>query len=122
FRGHQALAGMYMLRGDLPQAETELRKMLQDYPPGYHSPDGSVVTADDYRKTELMLGNVLDRQALKRGTDPGAFAAAIQHYQKMDKAYANDKEVPAALGHVYLWAGERAANKTDNDEAYANAL
>src|SRR5262249_39694187 len=122
FRGHQALAGMYMLRGDLPQAETQLRKMLQDYPVGYHSPDGTIVTADDVRKTELMLGNVLDREALKRVGEASAFAASIQHYQKMEKSYPNDKEVPAALGHVYLWSGERAANKNDKDEAYASAL
>ena len=100
-----------------------LRKMLHEYPVGYREPDGTEVTAEDYRRTEMMLGNVLDRQALKRGRRARRVRRGHPALrQGLEKKYPNDKEVPAALGHVYLWSGERAANATDKDEAYAGAL
>jgi cellulose synthase/poly-beta-1,6-N-acetylglucosamine synthase-like glycosyltransferase/Flp pilus assembly protein TadD len=128
FKGRQALAGMYLLKGELPEAETLLRKMLAENPVGFRNPDGYVVTAEDYRKTELMLGNALERLALSRADRQDTFGAAIKFYQDLDRRYKtdpkykDDPEVPARLGHVYLWSAARATNPTDTEEAYGNAL
>jgi cellulose synthase/poly-beta-1,6-N-acetylglucosamine synthase-like glycosyltransferase/tetratricopeptide (TPR) repeat protein len=123
FKGRRALAGLYMLRGDLTAAENELRRILRENKPKYTNADGYVVTEADYRQVEMMLGNVLDRLALRReDARSDAFGAAMAHYQELDKKYPNDPEVETALGNVFLWSAERTANKTDREEAYANAL
>jgi tetratricopeptide (TPR) repeat protein len=123
FKGRRALAGLYMLRGDLTAADNELRRILRENKPGFKNADGYEVTAADYRQVEMMLGNVLDRLALRQeDARSDAFGAAISHYQALDKKYPNDPEVQTALGNVFLWSAERSANKTDRDEAYANAL
>jgi cellulose synthase/poly-beta-1,6-N-acetylglucosamine synthase-like glycosyltransferase/tetratricopeptide (TPR) repeat protein len=123
FKGREALAGSYMLRGNLLAAEAELRRILKENPANSRNQDGYVVTTDDYKRVELMLGNVLHRTAVKRGNDrSNSFGEAIKYYQDLDKKYRNDTEIPALLGHVYLWSAERADNKTDKEEAYANAL
>jgi cellulose synthase/poly-beta-1,6-N-acetylglucosamine synthase-like glycosyltransferase/tetratricopeptide (TPR) repeat protein len=123
FKARRALAGMYMLRGDLPAAENELRKLIKENPVGYKAEDGVIVKPEDFYEVELMLGNVLDRLAVRLGNDrPDAFAIAIEYYKTLDKKYPNDPKIPAILGNVYLWAGERAVNQPEKDEAYTNAL
>jgi cellulose synthase/poly-beta-1,6-N-acetylglucosamine synthase-like glycosyltransferase/thioredoxin-like negative regulator of GroEL len=123
FKARRALAGEYMRTGDLPAAEGELRRIIKENPVGYKGQDDYVVTPKDFREVELMLGNVLDRLAVRRGNDRAdAFAVAIDYYKTLDKKYPNDAEVAARLGHIYLWAGERAVSQADKDEAYTNAL
>jgi cellulose synthase/poly-beta-1,6-N-acetylglucosamine synthase-like glycosyltransferase/tetratricopeptide (TPR) repeat protein len=126
FKARRALAGLYMSRGDLAAAEAELRRILAENKEGYKTADGYVVTQKDYKEVELMLGNTLDRIALRRDDNRAeAFGAAIAHYQALLRKYANDPgvaEIVTDLGNVFLWSAERAANKTDRDEAYAAAL
>ena len=123
YKGRKALAGTYMLKGNLPAAETELRRILQDNRVGTKTPDGYEIAAKDYKEVELMLGNVLHRLAVRPGNDrQQAFRTAIEYYRELDQKYPNDPEIPALIGHVYLWSAERADNKTDKEEAYASAL
>lgn len=123
FKGRKALAGTYMLRGDLPAAEVELRRMLKENPAGSGAPGGYVVTEKDYKEIELMLGNVLHRLAVRTGGDRAqGFRAAIEWYRGLDQKYPNDDQIPALIGHVYLWSAERTDNRTDKEEAYASAL
>jgi cellulose synthase/poly-beta-1,6-N-acetylglucosamine synthase-like glycosyltransferase/tetratricopeptide (TPR) repeat protein len=123
FKARRALAGLYMSRGDLAAAEAELKRILAENKPDYKTADGYVVTKEDYKQIELMLGNTLDRIALRREDNRAeAFGAAIAHYQALLRKYPNDPAVGTDLGNVFLWSAERAANKTDKDEAYVAAL
>lgn len=123
FRGRETLAGVHMKHGRLAEAAAELTKAKTDYPTGYRNPDGSVVSADDSRRIDMMLGNVLGLQALKnRGDREQAFRTAITHYQSLDKKYPNDKEIETAIGNLYLWSAERAVTPAERDEAYTAAL
>src|SRR5688572_14128716 len=112
-----------MKRGDWMGAEAELRKARDEFPAGYRNPDGYVVTADDAKRAELLLGTAMGLQALRRSAErPDAFGPVIAHYQGLEKKYPADREVAVGLGNVYLWAGERSDNKVDRAEAYASAL
>ncbi|HJZ92117.1 MAG TPA: glycosyltransferase [Gemmataceae bacterium] len=124
FRGKETLAGVYVREGNLTRAEEQLRDLLQNYPVGYRNPDGHVVAAEDYRRAEMLLGTVLGLAALKTdaATKADAFTRAIAHYEQLDRRYPTDKEVPTALGNVFLWAAERATAQADKDEAYSAAL
>jgi cellulose synthase/poly-beta-1,6-N-acetylglucosamine synthase-like glycosyltransferase/thioredoxin-like negative regulator of GroEL len=123
FRGQETLAGLYMRRGDMDSAIDTLRKMLNEYPVGFRNQDTTVVSPEDYKRIELMLGTALTLNAVKKGgAGTNAFGAAITHYQILDRKYPNDKEIPTALGNAYLWSAGRATNPTDRNEAYASAL
>lgn len=123
FKGRRALAGLYLQKGNLAAAEAELRRILQENKPGFQGADGAKVTEKEYREVEMMLGNALDRIALRReGGQTPAFGNAIGHYQELLKKYPNDPEVEVALGNVLLWSAERTEDKTNRQEAYATAL
>ena len=126
FHSKEILAGLYMQRGDVPNlqaAEKVLRQMLREYPVGYRNPDGTVVEAKDYKRIKMMLGSTLTSLAIKRGgAGTDTFAQAISHYHALDRKYPNDSEIMAGLGFAYLWSAGRAANQTDKDEAYNQAL
>ena len=123
FAGKRTLAGVYMKQGELQKAEEELRRMLREYPVGYRNTDGHIVSPDDYREIEMMLGNALTSLAVRRaGETADPFGVAISHWLALDRKYPNDKEIPTALGNAYLWSAGQATNRTDKDAAYTNAL
>ncbi|MBO0698571.1 MAG: glycosyltransferase, partial [Zavarzinella sp.] len=123
FRARQTKASSLMRRGDWTGAEAELRKAAAEFPAGFRNPDGYVVTADDVRRTELLLGTALGLEALQHQPDrPDAFPAAIAHYQGLQKKYPSDPEVTVALGNMYLWSAERTGDPAGRQEEYATAL
>jgi len=122
FLSRRTLAGVHMKKIDTKEAEEELRDMLQKFPVNTKNSDGTSVTPEQYRQLESMLGTTLTLKALRRQGPNLAFDEAIVWYQNLDRKYPNDREIPALLGHVFLWTAERQPTRTEKQEAYASAV
>jgi cellulose synthase/poly-beta-1,6-N-acetylglucosamine synthase-like glycosyltransferase/Tfp pilus assembly protein PilF/protein involved in temperature-dependent protein secretion len=123
FNAKMALSGILMTERDYPAAENELRKLLQKYRVGSPHPDGKLVTAQEYKKAEIMLGSVLTSIAIKRSGDTiDPIGVAVSYWQSLDRRHPNDSEVLTGIGNTYLWSVSPTSTKTDKDAAYTNAL
>jgi cellulose synthase/poly-beta-1,6-N-acetylglucosamine synthase-like glycosyltransferase/thioredoxin-like negative regulator of GroEL len=119
FRGKETLASVHLRRGELKSAKTELGNILNMFAVGSKAEDGTLVSAKDYRRVEMMLGNVLGLMALKDGnvSPRGAFAEAFDYYENLNKKYPEDREVPTAQANLLLWSAERTRSPADYLEA-----
>ncbi|HKB06006.1 MAG TPA: tetratricopeptide repeat protein, partial [Gemmataceae bacterium] len=123
FRARQVRVGGLIRRGDWGAAAAELRKTANEFSAGSKNPDGTVVTGDDVKRTELLLGTVLGLQGLKqRDAGPDAFAPAIVHYEGLQQRDPDDPDVAVALGNVHLWSAERVEDLARRRDHYATAL
>ncbi len=121
FKASEILAGLYFKGKKLRQVEVELRSNLAKFRPGHKNEDNTIVTADDLRRINLMLGKALTVIALQTSADSGqktSFTAAIEHYESAVKNYPADKQFPANLAYTLLFAADRTKDPKD----YAAAL
>ena len=121
FKARETLASQYFKRDDLRKVEIELRSILTTYKSGHKNEDGSVVTSEDLRKIELMLGKALTVIGLRTGADSGqksSFLPAIEHYEAAVRRYPADRQFPSYLAHTQLFAADRTKDAKD----YAIAL
>ena len=121
FRADETLAGQYFKAGDLRNTELKLRSIIANYPAGHKNQDGSVVTADDVRRMNLLLGKALTVIATKASPESGdktAFAPAIDHFKATAAKYPTDPQFLANYAFTLLFAADRSKDAKD----YAVAL
>lgn len=118
-KGKQLLIGVMMDKNELGKALIEARSLTTSFVVNQRNADGTVVSEQDARQNEMLLGTVLTKIALNASPEAsrGAFTAAYEHYEKMDKKYPNNPEVVGAMAFVRLWSAERTKGVADFGEA-----
>jgi cellulose synthase/poly-beta-1,6-N-acetylglucosamine synthase-like glycosyltransferase len=119
FKAKETLAYLYMKRGDVKRAETELKSLITTYPIGFKSDDGTAVSPADILRNEKLLANVQVWGATKAPveTKKVAFEEAIGTYSKLSKKYPEDKEIAGAAAQAQLWYADITKNASDFSEA-----